>query len=75
MLDILRKIHPRQIIWGLLVALFTLIAWVGKHYDTRLQALEQYKKEQNGRLRSLDGDMREVKTDVKWIREALERRR
>jgi hypothetical protein len=48
---LLRGIHPRHVIWLLMISLFSLIAFVGKQYNTRLETLENYKKEQNGHLR------------------------
>lgn len=70
----LRKVHPRQIIWGLLVALIGLVGFIGKQYDGRLEALEAYKVEQNGHLKKIDTRLEVMDTNVQWIRYTLERR-
>jgi len=69
--DLLKKIHPRTVIWFLLTAIFCLIAFVGKHYDTRLGALEEYKKEQNGHLRQIDIRLERIDTSLQHIKEKV----
>lgn len=71
LVGIFRKIHPRHVIWGLLVALFTLVAFVGKQYHNRLEALEGYKKEQNGHLRHIDVRLEKIDTNIEWIKGKL----
>lgn len=74
LLVILKYIHPRHVIWVLLVALMALLAFIGKEYDKRLEAVEIHKKEQNGHLQHMREDFRELKTDIKWIKLKLEDR-
>lgn len=81
---ILRKINTRHIIAFLLAALFSLIAFVGKQYAGRLDALEgvdksqqqdfdRYRKEQNGHLHSIDVRLERMETEQKFTRQALEK--
>ena len=70
-LGILRKVHPRHVIWGLLVAIFCLLAFIGKKYDTRLEGLEQYRREQNGKLHAIDLKLEAQSTDIRWIKVKL----
>lgn len=75
MLGILRKIHPRHVIWALLVMLTAVIGFVGKKYgnaidgsEKRVEALEKYKIEQNGHLKDIDQTlkaMRETMTEMR----------
>jgi cell division protein FtsB len=66
-----RKVHPRHVIWILLVALIGLLAFIGKHYDSRLHAVEDHIETQNGHLQNLVTEQRELKTHVEWIRVEL----
>lgn len=82
MWELLKKIHQRHVIWFLLVALFSLIAFVGKQYNTRLEGLEEYKGIQNGHLHQIDLRLEKIDTkqqgmveDLKDIKESLRVRR
>ena len=71
LLDIIKKVHPRHVIWALLMAIFCLLAFIGKKYDTRLEGLEQHRQEQNGRLHSIDLKLEAQSTDIRWIKVKL----
>lgn len=71
MLEILKRVHPRHVIWFLLVALFTLIAFVGKQYNTRLEGLEEYKSIQNGHLGQIDVRLERIDTSQQHMAEDM----
>jgi hypothetical protein len=73
LLSILRKVHPRQVIWGMLLILIGLLAFIGKKYDDRLEKLETYKVEQNGHLSDISTELKVQGNDLKWIKERLVR--
>ena len=66
-----RKIHPRQVIWVLLVGLIGVTGLVGSTYKERLENTEAglkrqegefigWRREQNGHLRDIDSSMRHI---------------
>ena len=81
---ILRKIHPRHIIWFLLLALGALVGAQGRSYIARLDSLEdrhdkekqtfeEYRKVQNGHLHSIDVHLEAVRGEQRTQREIITR--
>lgn len=68
MVGVVRKVHPRHVIWFLMTALIAVILFVGSEYRSRVEALEDHKKEQNGHLREISSDMKHVVEVVKEVR-------
>ena len=63
-----KRVHPRHVIWFLLVAIFGMLAWVGNSYADRMDAVEDWKREQNGHLRDISSEMRHIGGNVQEIR-------
>ena len=59
-----RKVHPRHVIWFLFTSLITVLVFIGYQYHSRLEAIEDGRKEQNGHLK-------EISTEVKHIGETV----
>jgi hypothetical protein len=68
MIGVLRKIHPRHVIWVLFVTLIATLLFVGRGYSQRLEAVEAWKQEQNGHLQELDTDQKAILQTLQEIR-------
>ena len=74
MAGILRKVHPRHVIWFLMTALFAVILFVGAIYDNRLIAVESHIEIQNGTLHRMEVEQQTQKVNIEWIRATLEKK-
>ncbi len=67
--------------WPIEVALVGAIGWLSKlqidmiSLKARQEHMEESIEKQGAQLNSLTSDFREVKTDIRWIRETLEQMR
>jgi hypothetical protein len=81
---LLRRIHPRYVIWCLMLALFALIGAIGRYYAGRLDAVEvkdtqqheefrAYQKTQNGHLHQIDLRLERIESGQQYQREMIEK--
>lgn len=79
-IPMIRRIHPRHVIWALFVGLCAILGVQGKQYISRLEAIEAadrgqddrfqvYQKTQNGHLHSIDLQLTEMKTEQRFMKE------
>jgi hypothetical protein len=73
MIGILKKVHPRQVIWVLLCTLIAVLLWVGNMYCDRVEALEGIHKDQNGKVVGMVDDVKDLVDSVKGMDEKLDR--
>lgn len=68
---ILRGIPMKRVVWGLVLALSAVVAFVGKGYADRLEALEVYRKEQNGHIKAIDNRLEKIDVNLEWIKKNM----
>lgn len=61
---VLSDVPTKALLVVLVSALLAAAAWIGRAFERRVEALELHKQEQNGHLR-------ELRTDVQWIKQKL----
>lgn len=71
--QLLKYIPVRAVIWILLVALIALVGIVGDGLISRVSALETWRKEQGSKLEEVGKDVVEIKTNMQWVKQALEK--
>ncbi len=65
------QLHPRQVIWALLVALILVLGWHGNGYVARLETVETNIKIQNGTLQDIKLEQNTQRINMGWVVEAL----
>lgn len=68
------SLHPRQVIWVLLVALIAVLGWNGNGYVERLETVEEHIEIQNGTLQRMEVEQQSQKVHIEWIRDTLEKK-
>ncbi len=65
------SLHPRQVIWALLVALILVLGWHGNGYVARLETVETHIKVQNGTLKTIELEQQTQKVNMEWVVRSL----